>query len=49
MLGHSLVVDFCHIALAACLTVSPVESPVTNHKNDQVSDDHKSEEIGVGL
>ena len=26
MLGHSLVVDFCHITLAACLTVSPGES-----------------------
>ena len=27
MLGHSLVVDFCHITLAACLTVSQIESP----------------------
>ena len=36
MLGHSLVVDFCHITLAACLTVSPGESPAQVTKMTRV-------------
>ena len=36
MLRHSLVVDFCHITLAACLTVSPVESPAQVTKMTRV-------------